>query len=261
MVWPLAANLSMLFTAEPLSRRVVAATQAGFAGVEIQFPYDCPASELEQALQRSQIPLVLINLPAADLLQGGPGLASVPSRRPDFARALEQALAYAERVRPQRVNVLPGRFEQGLEPAVALDCLADNLMAAANAFAQLGMGVVCEAINRHDMPGFVLATADELASMLSRVAHPNLSAQLDFYHMQRMGIALPDAVAALAGRIGHVQFADQPGRGAPGSGQVDFAAGFGALEQAGYQGWLAAEYRPADGDFGWIEDWRLRSWV
>lgn len=261
MVWPLAANLSMLFATEPLPRRVAAAMQAGFAGVEIQFPYDCPAPELQQALQQSQMPLVLINLPAGDLLQGGPGLACVPSRRSDFARALEQALAYVERVRPLRVNVLPGRLDQGLEPAVALDCLADNLMAAANAFAELGVGVVCEAINRHDIPGFLLATAEELASMLARVAHPNLSAQLDFYHMQRMGIALPDAVAALAGHIGHVQFADLPGRGAPGSGQMDFASGFQALAQAGYRGWLAAEYHPAEADFGWIADWRSQGWI
>ena len=36
----IAANLSLLFTELPLRERVVAASAAGFDGVEIQFPYE-----------------------------------------------------------------------------------------------------------------------------------------------------------------------------------------------------------------------------
>ena len=70
-------------------------------------------------------------------------------------------------------------------------------------------------------------------------------AQLDFYHMARQGLDLPDCIARLAGRIGHVQFADCPGRGAPGTGEVDFPAALQALKAGGYQGWLGAEYKRA----------------
>ena len=35
------ANVSMLFTEQALTDRVVAARDAGFAAVEVQFPYDC----------------------------------------------------------------------------------------------------------------------------------------------------------------------------------------------------------------------------
>ena len=48
----------------------------------------------------------------------------------------------------------------------------------------------------------------------------------------------------MADSVAHVQFADYPGRGEPGSGEVDFAAMHYALQRAGYQGALAAEYRP-----------------
>lgn len=71
----IAANLSLLFTELPLTERILAARVAGFDGVEIQFPYEVPAMRLKEQLERAGMPLVLINLPAGDLLQGGPGLA------------------------------------------------------------------------------------------------------------------------------------------------------------------------------------------
>ncbi|MNJ67333.1 Hydroxypyruvate isomerase [compost metagenome] len=118
----------------------------------------------------------------------------------------------------------------------------------------------CEAINPLDMPGFLVNTPEDLLGLLDAVAHPNLFAQLDLYHMARQGLDLPTAIRALAGRIGHVQFADCPGRGAPGSGALDFTAALQALREAGYDDWLAAEYRPdaagTEAGLGWLSRWR-----
>src|SRR5690606_15580702 len=138
-------------------------------------------------------------------------------------------LAYAEVVRPACVNVLPGRLAEGVEPGAALRTLADNLRRAAGAFEPLGVRVLCEAINPLDMPGFLINTPQQLNELLQAVDHPNCAAQLDLYHMARQGLDIPTGIALLAGRIGHVQFADCPGRGAPGSGQLDFAAAWQAL--------------------------------
>lgn len=263
MPWLLSANLSMLFTHLPMLERVRAAAQAGFDGVEIQFPYAVPALALRAELERARMPLVLFNLPAGDLLEGGAGLAGVPGREALFAQAMQEALDYAKVARPQQVNVLPGRLMEGADREAALNTLAAHLGAAAEAFAELGVAVVCEAINRTDMPGFLLATGADLSAMLERVGHPNLSAQLDFYHMQRMGECLPEVIARLGGRIGHVQFADAPGRGAPGTGDIDFAAAFKALEAARYRAWVGAEYRPAGchDDLAWITQWREAGYI
>lgn len=258
----LAANLSLLFGELLLVERIGAAAAAGFAGVEIQFPYEVPASELRSALDAAGLPLVLINLPAGDLMAGGAGLAAVPQRQAEFAAALDEALAYAAVARPQCVNVLPGRLAAGVTREAALATLAGNLRRAAAAFAPLGIRVLSEAINPLDMPGFLVNTPDDLLALLAAVDHPNFAAQLDFYHMARQGLDLPACIAALAGRIGHVQFADCPGRGAPGSGTLDFAAALAALRAAGYAGWLAAEYRPdaagTAAGLGWLADWRSR---
>lgn len=256
----IAANLSLLFTELPLIERMVAASAAGFDGVEIQFPYELPAIRLKEALQAAGMPLRLINLPAGDLMSGGPGLAAVPERQAEFDAALQQALSYAAMVRPALVNVLPGRLAEGVEPEQALACLIANLRKTAEAFQLLGIGVVVEAINPLDMPGFLINTPAQLDELLRVVGHPNLAAQYDLYHMARQGLDIQAGIALLAGRIGHVQFADYPGRGAPGSCELQFAPLLMALRDGGYEGWLAAEYRPGEAgtqaSLNWLSEWR-----
>ena len=60
----------MLFTEAPLLERFERAARAGFAAVELQFPYDTPAEHLQQALFRNKLTLVLQNLPAGDWAAG-----------------------------------------------------------------------------------------------------------------------------------------------------------------------------------------------
>ena len=255
----IAANLSLLFGELPLLVRIRAAAAAGFDGVEIQFPYELPALQLKEALARAGLPLRLINLPAGDLMSGGPGLAAVPVRQADYDAALQQALSYAAMVRPACVNVLPGRLAEGVSREQALACLSANLRQTAEAFAVLGIQVLCEAINPLDMPGFLLNTPQQLDEVLRAVNHPNLLVQFDIYHMARQGLDIPAGLQLLAGRIGHVQFADCPGRGEPGTGQLDFAALLQTLQASGYHGWLGAEYkpsRPTEQTLAWLPAWR-----
>lgn len=254
----IAANISMLFTELPLLERVQAAAAAGFDGVEIQFPYAVPAIALKEALERAGMPLVLINLPAADLMSGGPGLAAVPARQAEFDAALQEALTYAAMVRPMCINVLPGRLADGVSREQALATLAANLHKAAEAFQVLGIRVLSEAINPLDMPGFLINTPEHLDELLRAVDHPNCLAQFDLYHMARQGLDIQAGLRLLAGRIGHVQFADCPGRGEPGSGTLYFSVLLGELQHSGYEAWLGAEYKPTKPiveSLGWMALW------
>jgi hydroxypyruvate isomerase len=42
--------------------------------------------------------------------------------------------------------------------------------------------------------------------------------------------------------VGHIQLADFPGRGAPGTGTIDFDAFLAAVEESGYRGCIGLEY-------------------
>ena len=89
------ANLSLLFTELPLAERFAAARAQGFHAVEIQFPYELGIDTLAQRLRENDQQLVLINVPAGDLMEGGDGLACVPGREHAFRDAVEQAVDYA----------------------------------------------------------------------------------------------------------------------------------------------------------------------
>ena len=83
----------------------------------------------------------------------------------------------------------------------------------------------------------------------------NVRLLFDIYHLAVNGDDVDAAIDATAGRIGHVQIADAPGRNEPGTGTLDIDYYLGRLAATGYGGWIGLEYKPswksAD-SFGWL---------
>ena len=250
------ANISMLFAERGWLDRPAAAAAAGFEAIEIQFPYDRPAEDWRRAIEATGLAVSVVNLPVGDMLTGGPGLAAAPGREAEFRRVVEEARDVAAALRTGNVNVLAGYPERhGFDRARCLDTLADNLRVAADAMGEIGIGVVVEAVNAVDRPGFLLTTSEQALEAIDLAGHGNLALQHDLYHMDIMeGRPIP-RLAEIAARIGHIQFADNPGRHEPGTGAIDFPAVFAAIDRLGYDGWTAAEYRPSrttEKTLGWM---------
>ncbi|MBL1265597.1 hydroxypyruvate isomerase family protein [Methylomicrobium sp. RS1] len=249
------ANLSMLFTEVELIDRFAAARAAGFNAVEIQFPYELEAEPIRRKLNEYDLQLVLFNVPADGLLQGGEGLACVPEKQARFREALALAVEYAKVLQPPAINVLPGRCLDPSRIALYLDTFKRNLCLAADAFTPLGIKTVFEAINSLDMPGFIIDTSAKMLAVQDELQRANICLQYDIYHMLRMGEDPAAFIAKYAGRIGHIQFADCPGRGQPGTGSADWAALFSAIDSSAYDGWVGAEYKPVgdtSASLGWL---------
>jgi hydroxypyruvate isomerase len=241
----LAANISMLFTEQPLLERFGAAKSAGFDAVEIQFPYVEKVADIKAELKAHEIECVLINVPAGDLMEGGEGFASVPGKEAEFAAALVECLSYVTSLRVKRVNVLPGRCMNESKRPQYLKTFMKNLNTAAEMFKPLGVTVTFEAINTFDMPGFLIHNVQQMLDVMAGSKHDNIKMQFDVYHMARMEDGDVSAIISrLGNQIGHIQFADNPGRGEPGTGALDFKAIFYAIEYSNYDGWVGAEYRP-----------------
>ena len=71
--------------------------------------------------------------------------------------------------------------------------------------------------------------------------------QYDAYHMQRMEGDLTATIERHLDEIAHVQVADSPGRGQPGTGEINFDYVFRRLDELGYDGHVGLEYKPAGG--------------
>ena len=238
------ANLTLLYTEVPFIQRFARAAADGFRAIEIQFPYDTAIADIQQQLAKHQLKCVLINLPAGDLMHGGEGLAAVPARKGEFSAALVECLAYARALKVECVNVLAGRCLDENQKEFYLETFYKNLHKTAETLMPFGITATFEAINTQDMPGFLISTTEHMLTTLKEVAHPNVKMQIDIYHMAVMRQRLSGFFQEHIDTIGHVQFADIPQRGEPGTGKLDFPTIFNSIEKSGYQGWVGAEYKP-----------------
>jgi hydroxypyruvate isomerase len=254
---PFAANLSFLWTELPFLERFDAAREAGFAHVEYMFPYEHPAQDVRARLDAAGLEQVLFNLPAGDWAAGDRGIAADPLRVDEFRAGVEDALAYAEVLEVDQLNCLVGLRLDEVDEAVQWSTMVDNVRHAAQRLQTAGRRLLVEPVNTYDVPGFLIPTTTDGLRLIDEVGEPNVLLQFDAYHVQRMEGDPAGRLAPLLERVGHVQIADNPGRHQPGTGEIDFAALFDLLDDAGYQGAVGLEYIPTPdtaGSLGWLKE-------
>jgi hydroxypyruvate isomerase len=101
-----------------------------------------------------------------------------------------------------------------------------------------------------------VADTAELVRRARVTAGADVRVLFDVYHVQRTEGELLGPLRACAADVGHVQVADVPGRGRPGSGTLDWVAFFETLEGLGYQGWVGLEHVPSadpSDTFAWLD--------
>lgn len=240
------ANLSTLFTELPFADRFAAARECGFVAVECQFPYGHAPEELAALLRANGLRMVLHNLPGGNPAAGDRGMACHPDRVGEFRAGVAQAITHALALGVPQLNCLAGLRPAGVSDAQARATLVGNLRFAAAALRVHGLRLLIEPINTLDVPGFFVSTATQALALMDEVGADNLCLQHDLYHAQRMRGELAGNLRALLPRIGHIQIADNPGRGEPGSGEIHHRFLFDELDRLGYSGHVGCEYFPLD---------------
>jgi hydroxypyruvate isomerase len=258
-------NCSILFTELPLLKRPAAARSAGFDAVEFWWPFGEPVppdrevDSFVEALGDAGVRLVLLNFVAGDMAAGERGLLSLPARSAAFRDNIDVCAAIAERTGCGILNALYGNRADGVPEQQQDELATDNLALAAAGAADAGATVVVESLNSYDSPRAAIVSSQRALAVIDAVRArgvTNIAFLADLYHLGRMGEDLPGTLARHAGDIAHVQIADVPDRGAPGTGQLDYDALFGQLAAQGYPGWIGCEYKPSDPadsstSFGW----------
>jgi len=256
-----AANLSMLFTEAPLLERFDRAAKAGFSAVEMQFPYEAPAAAIRERLKAAGLTMVLHNFPAGDWAAGDRGLACNPARQAEFRAGVGKAIEYATTLGVPLINCLAGKPGAGVDEATTRRTFVDNVRYAAEQCAKAGLTVLMEPINNFDVPGFWLNRTAKALDVIAEVGQPNVRVQYDIYHAQRYEGELAATMQQQLAKIGHIQFADNPGRNEPGTGEINFVFLFAHIDRIGYKGWVGAEYKPAtttEAGLGWLKTYRLK---
>ncbi|MFC8780720.1 TIM barrel protein [Streptomyces nigra] len=263
-------NLSILFTELPLLERPAAAAAAGFTAVELWWPWiDSPTPErselgaLRKAIEDAGVQLTGLNFYAGQLPGPDRGALSVPGEESERFRAnVEVAAEFAGSLGCGALNALYGNRVDGVDPAEQDALALENLVLAARAADGIGAILLIEALNKPESPLYPLVSAPAAVGVVDKVnaatGLDNARFLMDLYHLSMNGEDLPAVIERYTAKTGHVQIADNPGRGAPGTGSLPLEDLLDQLRKAGYDGWVGLEYKPGDRPSAEAFDWLPR---
>jgi hydroxypyruvate isomerase len=266
-IWPLVANISLLFSEFPLLERIPAARTAGFDAVEAWWPFPGPGfdQQVEQFLhtiEDHRMQLAGLNFFAGDMPGGERGIVSRPDRRDEFTENVDAIVRIARRTEASGFNALYGQRQPDMDPAGQDRVGRENLVYATRALAEVGGTVLLEPLSRGLNGAYPLETATQAVKIIQRVREitgsDNIGLLFDTFHLANNGEDLVAVINRFGSLIAHVQLADAPGRGAPGTGTVDFDSVLAALARVGYDRSIACEYVP-DGDTAASLTWIART--
>lgn len=131
-------------------------------------------------------------------------------------------------------DLSPYRSRHQLEKELLVHLLGD----IAEHGKAVGACMLLEPLNRYESNA--LADIEEGAEVVRAVGSPFIKLIPDFFHMHIEQPDIPASLRKVSDVIGHIHLADST-RKQPGSGSMDFKAGFAALKEVGYTGYMALE--------------------
>jgi len=252
-------NCSILLTELPLLERPAAAKAAGFDAVEFWWPFessvpaDADVTAFERAITDAGVQLTGLNFNAGNMPAGDRGLVSWTGREAEFKDNIAVVAGIGERLGCQAFNALYGNRQDGVSAQAQDELAVENLVAAAQGIAAIGGTVLLEPVS--GTPAYPLKTAQDALDVIARTTAAgvdNVKLLADFYHLAVNGDDVAAVIENHAKDFGHIQIADNPGRGAPGTGELPLGEWITRSRELGYTGYIGLEYKAAaEAAFGW----------
>ncbi|ANJ26222.1 hydroxypyruvate isomerase family protein [Agromyces aureus] len=256
-------NCSILLTEHPLLERPAAAAAAGFDAVEFWWPFaeavpaDRDVDAFVAAIRDAGVQLTGLNFFAGDMPGGDRGLVSWPARAAEFRDNIDVVAGIGRELGTRGFNALYGNRVDDATPEAQDELAIEHLAAAAAGVAAIGGTVLVEPVS--GAARYPLLTAADALGVIDRVraasGADNVKLLADFYHLAVNGDDPAAVIEQHAASFGHIQIADDPGRGAPGTGTLPLAAWIARSRELGYAGPIGLEYKsPADTAFAWVAE-------
>ena len=231
------ACIEMLFvhqTPDP-AQRIHLAHAAGYAAVEFWLWSNKDLAAIAAALQATGLgvagfcaePMVSLNDPA---------------NHAAFLAALPASIAVAQRLGAPNLYIQGGSLRSGIADADQTAALISVLTAAAPLLQGTGVTLLLEPVS-DAREGFLTHAAQGLP-IVAAVNRPEIRLLYDLFHAAVAGEDTATTIGPHMALIGHVHVADHPGRGAPGTGQLDLNRDTAWITAQGYTGLFGLEYVP-----------------
>lgn len=246
MPYEMSVNLEYGFqeAGPDIEDRVAAAAAAGFRQVEIFLTKGRNLPAIRAALDAHGVELISTVADYVTQLVD-------PATHEGFCATFRQAAEDAKFLGCRNVVVTSGRGVPWMKRPAQHRIFADALQMLLPIAEELDVVILLESANtRHDHPGVLCCTTKDSADVAEMVNSPRVRLIYDLYHSVVEGEDPADVLPRFMHLIDHVQIADAPGRGEPGTGVIDWPMQLRLLRQLGYDGAIGAELIPtrASGD-------------
>lgn len=245
----LALNCSLSLPDVPPRDRASTAAALGYAAVEFWWPFaeqDPTPGQIRafvDDVHRAELPAVLLNFPGGGPEVGDRGLLSVPGRESDFLRAAETAISIGRQLGTTRFNPMAGNISgTWAEGSAEFETALANLLRISPLVADAGASIVLEPLS--GFPHAALTTFDDAHRLVAAARTEgalNVSILHDLFHLAVNDDPVLHTGVPDIDLIGHVQIADAPGRGWPGTGSQPLERWIGELRAGGYTGLIGLE--------------------
>ena len=221
-----------------LGDRVRAVSAAGLGHAEFHLWRDKDLTDLAAALDETGVTLTGFCVdPRRSIVD--------PAQHDEMLQAVRDTLAAATRLGSPPLIVASGFIREGVSLAEHKAEAVKVLRRAAALAEEAGVTLVLEPLNdRVEHPGMYLVDTALALDIIEAVGSPRLKLLYDIYHSRVMGEDMTQVLAGRVHLIEHVQVADMPGRGEPGTGTIDWPQAIAELRALGYDGTIGLEYRP-----------------
>lgn len=248
----LSVNLELLFTeaGQSTADRVRAAADAGFRRVEI---WNWRAKDLD-ALRRA----MAVTATALHVMCVEPMGHLVDRTTHDvFLAGLRESIPVAEDLGCPFLFLIARDRLPGVARAVQHESVVEALTHAAEVLDGHEVVLLLENLNsRTDMPNTYLDSSRETIEILREVGSPSVAMLYDAYHSVVMDETPSEVLRDAGDLIRHIQIADVPGKGEPGSGSVDWVRFLADLRDVNYPGAVGLEYVPTTNSARSVQEFR-----
>lgn len=240
MAFELSVNLEYGFTeaGDKIEDRIAAAAAAGFRKVELFLLKGRDLDAIKAALDAHGVQLISTVADYVTQLVD-------PATHEGFCDLFREAASAAKFLGCSNVVVTSGRGVPWLKRPVQLSIFADALRKILPIAEELDVTILLESANtRHDHPGVLCSTTHDSVVVADMVDSPRVKVLYDLYHSVVEGEDPEAALSAAMHQVVHVQVADAPGRGEPGSGKIDWPGALAMFDRVGYAGTVGLELQP-----------------
>ncbi len=244
MSFEFSVSLEYMFheAGDRLEDRMAAAAAAGFRKVEIFTTANRDVPSLKAALAETGCELLAT---VTD-----PRIALVMADQHDrFREMFAQAAAEAAELGASNIVVPSGIAVPYMKRPVQLRIVAGAIASIVPVAEAHGLTILLEPVNtRVDHPGVLFGMTEDAVAVIEQIGSPRVKLLYDVYHSITERENPAEVLPRVAQHVGHIQIADAPGRGEPGSGEVDWPAVLKLIESVGYTGPIGLELSPTGTD-------------